>query len=215
MFCYLDLASLNCTELCIFMHLELSSEVSEKIFASSYAHKRGNIPYWAVYGSLYKCNNVAHAMRADVSRIKGKAFHIKFRYMAQKFSAPPKDVKSLEILTTLLNEQKQLAGLECEAVFSYAEKDGWKSLLELPILLQERTTKKALFTHIEGVSMTKRKRDQVQYAVQLRRTSEGTIMHSVYLSDVWNDLLSERVPKHILKRAAALSKGLVTKRRKE
>lgn len=215
MFYRLDLASFNCVELCILAHVRLSAELAEQTIGSSHGHKRHNVPYSAIYGCIYKKKEIPHVVRADFHRVRKGEYHIQFRYLVEKWPKTPKDIKSPGILAAILTKQRQETVLECDAAFEYQESDGWKSLLELPIPITEKSEKDAPFTHIEAIRVSKRINKQIEYSIQLRRTNEGNIIHLVYLKSEWKDALSGEVPKQLLRRARQLSRALVIKKRKE
>lgn len=215
MFKRLNLANVYCEELRIATHMTLSRALAERIVAGSHGHKKRNVPDYALYGCIYKLDGAPHTVRAHASHVERREYHVEFRYIAEKWPRPPKGINSPEILATILTEEPQEITLECDACFLYHKGSGWRSVVEIPMRLAERRKDKEMFTHIEAVRLSKRYRNQIQYSVQVERTREGDIRHSVYFTEVWTGILSEELPKQLLERSAELSRAFLSKEGEE
>lgn len=211
MFKRLNLADVHCTELRIVTHLRLSRGLAERIIEASHGHKERNVPSSALYGCIYTLGESPYAVRADVRHVKRREYHIEFRYVAEKWPKPPKDVNSPQILATALTEEPQEVILECDVYFVYNEKGDWRSAIEIPMVLAKREKGRGPFTHIEAIRLSKREEDQIRYFIEIGRTEEGAIQHWVHLTEVWKDVLSEEVPGQLLERSMALSRAFLTK----
>jgi len=205
-----DLANVNCKRLRIVTHLKLSSALAERIVEGSHGHRKNNVPDYALYGCIYTINRTPHVVIAEAKRIK-EQYHVEFDYRAEKWSRPPKDVNSPQILAAMLAEEPQEVSLNCDAYFVYDEKSGWKSRIEVPIPLPEEDGGEGPFTHVESLRLSKRKQEEIQYSIHIERTREVGILHRVYLAEARRGELSEDVPRYLLERSAALSRAFVTK----
>jgi len=141
--------------------------------------------------------------------VRRNVYHIEFRYIAQKWPTPPKDIKSPQILADILSEAPQDALLECDGYFAYDEAQGWKSTIELPQPIVHRKKPREPFTHIEAIRLSKREENKIRYSVQIGRTPEGIIRHWVHLLEGWRGALSAQVPEILLEHSADLSRAFV------
>lgn len=208
MFSRLDLAASQCREICITTHLKLSLALAEKIVGESHGHKRGGVPYSALYGTVYTINKVPHVVRAYMRRIQEGYYHVEFRYLTEKWPKPPKSVKSAEKLAMLLNEEAQECLLECDARFIYEQKNGWNSVIEIPIAVPQKEGGQR-FTHIEAIRLSKREQDDIQYSVEIQRTRSGDVSHWVKFRELSKGSIEKEAPQRILERCSGLSKSLV------
>ena len=214
MFQKLNLLKFHCEELCIETHLKLPRELAERIVASSHGHKKHNVPDYAVYGCIYTIDQIPYTVRAHIRRLKQEAYHMEFLYLSEKWPRPPKDFNSPQILANLLSEEPWTVTFECNAHFTYDKKDGWASRIDIPMLLDKQVRDTGLFTHIEAIKFSKQEQGQIDYSIQISRTSQGDIHHCVYITELWRGILSGEIPKHLLERSAELSRTFVTKKRK-
>jgi len=189
--------------------MKLPTALAERIIAGSHGHKRRNVPDFALYGCIYRLDDAPHVVRAHIRHTQKRVYHVEFRYIAEKWPRPPKEINSPEILATALREAAQEVMIECNAQFIYNEKNGWRSTIEVPVPIAERDESKKLFTHIDAYRFSKREQDQIQYSIEIERI-EGDIRHWVYLAEAWKGVLSEEVPEQLLFRSSGLSKAFLS-----
>ena len=215
MFCRLNLAKLNCKELSIVVHLKLSRTLAERIFKGSVSRKKDNVPYSTAYGCIYSRNREPYVLVVVFEHAKGDVYHIQFRYLAEEWPRPPRNITSPDKLVTLFSEEPQAVEFSCNAYFEYDEKKGWKSVIELPISIPSKKEGDRAFTHIESIRLSKRERKKIQYSIQFRRTRQGMIRHWVYFSGMHEEGMSEKLPEQVLKRAVKMSRAFINEEKQE
>jgi len=208
----LNLVNSHCNELRFATQLKLSPKLTERILTGSEGRERDNIRYFTLYGTVYTVQKTPYVVQAFVHRRKNGCL-IEVRYLCEKWSKPPKKVKPVLELATALSEEPQDATFDCNAYFEYDKKSDWKSVIGLPIPIARSKKDERLFTHIEGIRLSKRERGKIQYSVRVRRTKTGNIRHLVYFA--WKGPVSVNVPKRILKRSVQVSKLLLQEERDE
>ena len=213
MFRRLNLTNFQCKELRIMMHVKLSPALAKRIIAASHGHMVRSMPRSALYGTLYTVNKTPHAVRVDVWHVNDNEYHVEFRYSAEKWPKPPKDVKSPQILVDLLNEEPQDVELICYADFVYRQDDKWTSVIEMPIALNPSKKSEEPFTHIEAITYSRRENAHVQYSVQIEKGENGATKHRVHFDEPWKGELTKEIPTLLLERSNKLSKFLVSRKR--
>ncbi len=213
MFRRLNLRNLQCEELRIITHVKLTPTLAKRIIATYHGRMTRSTPRSALYGTIYTVNKAPHAVRVDVQHAKGNEYHVEFRYLAEKWPKPPKDVKSPQILVDLLNEEPQDIGLICYADFVYKQDDKWESVIEIPIALNSGKESKEPFTHIEAIKYSRRENAHVQYSVQIEKIENGATTHRVHFDEPWKGELTKEIPTLLLERSNKLSKVLVSRKR--
>lgn len=212
MFKRLNLRAFQCEEFRIVTYVKLSSTLGKRVVDESHGHRVGGILQSALYGTIYTVNKAPHVVRVDVRHAKGNEYHVEFRYAAEKWPKPPKDVKPPQILVDLLNEEPQDVELICYADFVYRQDDKWRSVVEIPITLNPTKESKDPFTHIEAITFSRRENTHVQYSVQIKKIESGATTHSVHFDEPWKGKLTKEIPTLLLERSNKLSKSLVTEK---
>lgn len=202
----INLAKFHCAELRIWAHLKLSLGLVERIVSSSHGHRKENVPYMAVYGNIYKVEGIPHVVLAHLRQVENQEYHVEFRYLAEKWTKPPRTVKSVSKLTTALEEEPQVVTFSCNTQFIYDKKGRWKPRVDMPIALT-KGQEDELFTHIEAITLGKQEKGQTQYRIEIGRTEDGNLRHRVYL--YLEAPLTENMPKQFLERSADISKLLL------
>lgn len=215
MFLRLNLAAFQCKELRIFTHVKLSPMLAKRIVAGSHGHIVRNVPRSALYGTLYTVKGVLHAMRADVRRVRGREYHVEFRYVAGKWPKPPKDVKSPQNLVNLLMEEPQDVILEGDAYFFYEREGKWTPAIEIPMAIKPSEEGEKPFTHVEAIRLSRRENNHKQYSVEIQQMEDGAIRHWVHLTEVWRGAMTKEVPRNFLKRSNTVSKYLLLRKQEE
>lgn len=215
MFGRLNLAAFQCDELRIVTHMKVSRMLAERIVAGSRGHTARGLPYSALYGTVYAVNQIEHTVLADFCRITEREdkYHIEFRYLAEKWPRPPRDIKSPQKLAALLTEEPQDVLLECDTYLIYKQAGGWRSSIEIPIPLKPQKQGRESLTHIEAITLSRREHDDIPYSIEIRRVKNGAIRHWVHLTELWKGALTGEAPKRLLERSSRLSKSLMRKER--
>lgn len=211
MFNKVNLANINCEDLCITTNVKLSSALAKRILSTSHAHKK---PAYAIWGRLYKFGRIPHAVRAEITHVQRNEYKVEFRYTVGEMSKPPRDFKSPEILATLLAEEPQEVMLECDAIFIYDKDRGWRSGIEIPLPLSKEKKEEDTFSHIEAVRFSKREHGQIQYAIEVTLTENNDVLHWINYTQTWKGALSKEIPEQLLAHCSELSRPFVVKQTK-
>jgi len=205
----INLAEVNCRQLRFTTELKLSPSLTDRILRDSRADEKGTI---ALYGTVYSARKVPHVAQAIVRR-RRNVCRIELRYLAEEWPKPPNDVKSVKELAIALSEEPQEAKFDCDVYFTYNERSGWKSILELPVALPKKGNEDLPFTHIEAIRVSKREHGKIQYAVQVRQTKTGNLRHWVYFTE--KGPVSSNTITKLLKQSVNISKSLLEKQEEE
>lgn len=210
----LNLAGLNCEELRIITHMELSTALIERISAESHSHSKDKVLQFAMFGSVYTANKVPHVAEAQIERVDSE-YHVEFTYLVEKRSRPPKDVKAVWKLAALLAEEPKDCLLECHARFRYDEKDGWRSAIEIPMPVPVSDQRVRPFTHVEAIRFSRREQENIDHSIQIQRTRSGYIEHRVYLAEPCTEAITEQLQKRLLRRSKKISELFIRKEQEE
>lgn len=210
MFSRLNLAAENCQRLTIVCHPKLSAATGEQIMRASHSHVGEGAQSFAFYGSTYLAGGVPHVLEGHVWR-HGETYHVEFRYLQEKRSRPPRGIKPVRRLAQFLLNENQGVAFDCDATFSFGLAEGWELTLALPIPL-EGGKADAPYTHLEAIRVSKRRGDEIQLWVQIRKTKNGDASLVVFMR-AWATMSAE-TPQKLLRAAARLAGGFV-RREKE
>ena len=206
----INLSSQHCQRLRLVVHTALRPKLFSKMLEGSYfkAYDTGSGERQVVvHGIIYTRGQVTHRMRTLVDGAGGTDCYMEFDWRVGESTAPPKDIKPISILGSLLDKHTRSINVDCTGWFTYRLDEGWKSQFPLPVRIPTDESAKVPWTHIESLSFSGRDGDELLRSAQIKVTEEGDITHMITAR--FSALFSEDIGRRGLTLVRHLSRPFV------
>ena len=204
----------HCQEFRILFNLDLSEEFSVPALQGSYNYEDARGRPTAVYGKTYKARQQSHVVDGVVIKMEDGSHSFGFHFQQADRGRPPTDIKSPDLLWTLVMNAAPVQHVDTSFSGSYRFEpaDDWDSYLVLPHEFEEPLTFPRLnaFTHLTGARLCNFEGGSIKDTVEVMTEPDGEITLEVNLRR--NMTIDARLVKVLFREGNRTSLSLVTKR---